>query len=238
VLPDPEGETLAAVPDHAPEPEEASWREYRRTTVRAAVAALPQTQRQALSLAFFDDLTHEQVASFLGLPLGTAKTRIRAGLQVLRSSLVPLLTVLAIALSGGLVALKAQLSDSQSTGDLNSRALQVVTSSDMVAVRLVAAPGVDPESHGEYRSRPGDDLAVLTASYFVPAPDGQVYQAWTRYGDSWESLGIFQLNDEGHGMLLVDQQGRGAPSELQVTIEPAGGSNSPTGPVVVAWAAS
>jgi RNA polymerase sigma factor (sigma-70 family) len=100
VLPDPEGAQLAAVPDQAPHPDEASWREYRRTTVQAAVAALPPAQRQALSLAVFDDLTHEQVATFLGLPLGTAKTRIRAGLQHLRTSLVPLLAVLALVLVG------------------------------------------------------------------------------------------------------------------------------------------
>ncbi|MFL5758712.1 MAG: sigma-70 family RNA polymerase sigma factor [Thermomicrobiales bacterium] len=238
VLPDPEGARLATVPDQAPQPDEAAWREFRRTTVQAAVAALPPAQRQALSLAFFDDLTHEQVATFLGLPLGTAKTRIRTGMQHLRTSLVPLLTVLALVLAGGLVALGTRLHDRQTILDLNTRALQVVTSSDTVAVRLVAAPGVDPASHGEYRSRPGDDLAVLTASYFVPAPAGHVYQAWARYGERWESLGIFQLNDMGHGLLLVDQHGRGAPQALEVTEEPGGGSAAPTGPVVVSWTRS
>jgi RNA polymerase sigma factor (sigma-70 family) len=238
VLPDPEGEHLAAVPDQAPQPDEASWREYRRTTVQAAVAALPPAQRQALSLAFFGDLTHEQVATFLGLPLGTAKTRIRAGLHHLRTSLVPLLAVLALVLVGGLVALGLQLRDRQATLDLNTRALRVVTSSDMVAVRLVAAPSVDPTSHGEYRSRPGDDLAVLTASHVAPAPAGRVYQTWARYGGVWESLGVFQLDREGHGLLLVNQHGRGSPEALEVTLEPAGGRATPTGPVVVAWATS
>jgi RNA polymerase sigma-70 factor (ECF subfamily) len=238
VLPDPKGERLAAVPDQAPEPDEAAWREFRRTTVQAAVAALPPAQRQALSLAFFDDLTHEQVATFLGLPLGTAKTRIRAGMQHLRTSLVPLLTVLAVVLVSGLVVLGMRLHDRQTTLDINTRALQVVTSSDMVAVRLVAQPGVDPTSHGEYRSRSGNDLAVLTASHFVPAPAGHVYQAWAHYGETWESLGVFQLNSEGHGLLLVDQHGRGSPDALEVTLEPAGGRATPTGSVVVSWAVS
>jgi hypothetical protein len=105
----------------------------------------------------------------------------------------------------------------------------------MVAVRLVAEPGVDPASHGEYRSRPGDDLAVFTASHFAPAPDGQVYQAWAKYGGTWESVGVFQLNDEGHGLLLVDQHGRGAPDALEVTLEPDGGRSTPTGSVIVSW---
>lgn len=235
VVPDPEGSVLASIPDREPEPDEASWHEFRRSTIQAAVAALPPAQRQALSLAFFDDLTHEQVATFLGLPLGTAKTRIRSGLQHLRTSLVPLLTAVMLVLAGGLVVLEMQLRDRQSTLDLNTHALQVVTSSDTVAVRLVAAPGVNPASHGEYRSRPGDDLAVLTASRFEPAPAGRVYQAWARYGDAWMSLGVFELDETGHGLLLADQHGQGAPAELEVTIEPAGGSPAPTGAVVVAW---
>lgn len=235
VLPDPEGAILATLADRAPEPDEASWREFQRAAVQAAVAALPPAQRQALSLAFFEDLTHEQVATFLGLPLGTAKTRIRAGLRHLRTSLVPLLTAVVLVLVGGGVALK-MLRDRQALLDLNTHALRVVTSSDMVAVRLVAAPGVDPASHGEYRSRPGDDLAVLTASHLAPAPAGRAYQAWARYGNAWVSLGVFRLDGTGHGLLLVDQHGRGMPAALEVTVEPAGGSAAPTGPVVVSWA--
>jgi RNA polymerase sigma-70 factor (ECF subfamily) len=235
VVPDPEGVHLAAVPDQTPEPDEATWREYRRAAVQEAVAALPAPQRQALSLAFFEDLSHEQIATFLGLPLGTAKTRIRSGVQRLRLTLVPLLTALALALAGGLIVLGVRLRDQQADLDQNSKALHVVTSSDMVAVRLVAAPGISTRSHGEYRSRPGDDLAVVTASYFEPAPAGKAYQAWARYGGTWESLGIFHLDATGHALLIVDQRGRGAPEALEVTLEPSGGSDAPTGSVVVSW---
>ncbi len=76
--------------DSEPGPAEAVWHEHRRAAVRAAVDALPPPQREALSLAFLEDLTHEQVADFLKLPLGTTKSRIRSGLKALRGSLAPL----------------------------------------------------------------------------------------------------------------------------------------------------
>src|SRR5207249_4207704 len=96
VVPDPEGLVLADLPAGDPGPAEATWEHHRRTVLKAALEELPRPQREALSLAFLDDLTHEQVAAELGLPLGTAKTRIRAGLQRLRGTLGPQWAALAV----------------------------------------------------------------------------------------------------------------------------------------------
>ena len=56
----------------------------RRQTLRKAVDGLSPAQRQVIEMAFFQGMTHAQVAENLDLPLGTVKARIRAGLHLLR----------------------------------------------------------------------------------------------------------------------------------------------------------
>ena len=53
---------------------------------RAAVRLLPVEQRKTLEMAFFDGLTHSEIAEMTGDPLGTVKTRIRSGLLALRKA--------------------------------------------------------------------------------------------------------------------------------------------------------
>ncbi len=55
--------------------------------VRDAVSRLPATQREVLDLAYFQGLTHAEMASLLDLPLGTVKSRLRAGVTRLRDEL-------------------------------------------------------------------------------------------------------------------------------------------------------
>ncbi len=54
---------------------------------RAALAGVPAEQRKALEMAFFQGLTHVEIAAKTGEPLGTIKTRIRAALMVLRKAM-------------------------------------------------------------------------------------------------------------------------------------------------------
>lgn len=54
---------------------------------RTAIGDLPKDQREALDLAYFQGLTHQEIAEKTGTPLGTVKTRIRLGLMKLREGM-------------------------------------------------------------------------------------------------------------------------------------------------------
>lgn len=54
--------------------------------VRGVLGQLPADQRRLLEMAFFEGLTHTEIASKTGEPLGTVKTRIRSGLLALRKA--------------------------------------------------------------------------------------------------------------------------------------------------------
>ena len=81
--------------EEAPEPAsredveaDAAGREW-ESQCRAVIAELPEDQRRALELAYFEGLTHQEIAARTATPLGTVKTRVRLGLMKLRERLLP-----------------------------------------------------------------------------------------------------------------------------------------------------
>jgi RNA polymerase sigma-70 factor, ECF subfamily len=80
-------ETASEIPDTAqPIDEQVVWA-GRAAVVRDALDALPLLQRIAIELAFYEGLTHLEIAERLEVPLGTVKTRIRQGLLKLKDRL-------------------------------------------------------------------------------------------------------------------------------------------------------
>ena len=79
----PELVSPSATPD---EEAEASWNAWR---VHRALETLPEHERAVIDLAYFSGLSQSEVAEFLGIPLGTVKTRTRSGLARLAETLSP-----------------------------------------------------------------------------------------------------------------------------------------------------
>jgi RNA polymerase sigma factor (sigma-70 family) len=233
---DPEGERLANLTDPSPDQTEQAWNEYRHAALRRALEELPPPQRQALGLAFFQDLSHGEIASVLKLPLGTAKSRVRAGLLALRGKLAPLVAALAfVALLAG-VAYEFQ--GRRRALAVDERALAMLTSSDAQALRLTAEPGTAEQTHGVFRFRPGASTAVITFSNFPALTTGWTYQAWALHAGRWTSLGTARPDAAGKARLIAESPAFGTrPEAVQVTVEPEPGSPSPTGRAVISWRA-
>jgi len=64
-----------------------TFRSEQRALVTSALSQLPEEQKRPLVLAYFDGLTQSEIATKLGAPLGTVKTRMRAGMIKLRELL-------------------------------------------------------------------------------------------------------------------------------------------------------
>lgn len=216
------------VGDDALQPDEALWTAHRTAALRAAVDALPDAQRRALSLAYFDELTQEQVAAQLDVPLGTTKTRIRLALR----RLGPLVATLA---GASVLSFAWNLEHRRALRE--ERALSVVTSSDVVPLRLEATANAPHEAHANYRVRPGGTTAVLTVSHLPALGAGERYVAWAHHDGVWLSLGALERRADGGAIAIAENDAlRGPVDALEVTRE-SEIESAPRGATILEWPA-
>lgn len=82
-----EDESATAIASEAENAAESATKSDDAARARAALLKLPRDQRQAIEMAFFNDMTHLEIAEQSREPLGTVKARIRRGLLKMRETL-------------------------------------------------------------------------------------------------------------------------------------------------------
>lgn len=78
---------IQQLPDQHIDVAGAAWHGEQRRAIASALAELPEAQRQAIEMAYFGGMSHQEIALRLDRPLGTIKTRVRLGLHKLKSVL-------------------------------------------------------------------------------------------------------------------------------------------------------
>jgi anti-sigma-K factor RskA len=107
--------------------------------------------------------------------------------------------------------------------------------SDRSQVITVSLKGTDaqPRAQGQLIADPNEQSAVLVISGLPPLEPGRTYQVWL-IGDAPVSAGLLTVDQNGQSVLIVtSEEAIGSFNSLGISIEPEGGSEQPTGEIVV-----
>jgi len=147
------------------------------------------------------------------------------------------LAIVAIAWASSLRAEvnQVQLEAAQMRATLDAQA-QLLADLGSPAARLVEIPGTSarPQASARLFADPESVSAVIVVSGLSPNPAGSVYQLWLIRGDVVVGAGLFHVDAAGRATARVHSSERvGEYDALGVSIEPEGGSDQPTGDIVL-----
>ena len=152
--------------------------------------------------------------------------RVRAGQRWLMP-VAACLALVAVALTGLAVNLNRRMTDAQEIAGDNRALLSVLAADDFRTVDLAMG-----DSSARFMYSPAEDQGVLVANDMPNVGDDETYELWLIHDGSPIKAGLFLPGESGTAVATVDGTSVRGAELIAVTVEPAGGSDKPTGPVL------
>lgn len=236
-------------------------REYAETAVElvtAAAASSPYTVPEGLKARLLQEIEHQPQANggrqAQALPKSNAKIpaseqkaftnarmpggrRLRFGFAFAVLLLVVSL-LWSIRLNVTLARERALLSEYSNLVEQQEIVLEVVDSDKAVRRLLLPEREFPSRPYGKVFTRTDMNHVVAMAARLPEAPAGQAYHLWLTRGEETHLAGVMQVNSEGFGLLVFDEDEAGPAYEsAALTMQPVG-SDAPTDNVIVRWEAT
>ena len=98
----------------------------------------------------------------------------------------------------------------------------------------IKGTNVEPSAHGQLIADPKEESAVLIISGLPKLEANRTYQVWLGSGGVMVSAGLLSVDENGQGVVVVtSDESIGSFNQLGISVEPEGGSQQPTGDIVV-----
>ena len=137
------------------------------------------------------------------------------------------LALVAVALTGLAVNLNRRLDAAQRVAAENPAVVAVLAAEDFRAVELEMG-----DSTARFLYSPTEDQGVLVASEMPDVDADKTYELWLIHDGTPVNAGLFRPGEGGTAVAAVDGTSVRGATKIAVTVEPAGGSRKPTGPVL------
>jgi anti-sigma-K factor RskA len=140
-------------------------------------------------------------------------------------------------LNGKISQLQTQITGLRETVASQSNSIEQIIAnlppSNVITVS-VRGPDVQPRAHGQLIADPKEQSAVLVISGLPKLKANQTYQVWLIAGDKPVSAGLLTVDENGQGVVVVtSEESISSFQSLGISVEPEGGSDQPTGDIVV-----